>query len=76
MHTIAPLWVGLALLCCCGASALYHSFSPERQTPPCAKSFCCVRRRTHGILWLGLGFLVLQWGVFLHFTCAILSLGM
>ena len=36
----------------------------------CAESFCCMHRRTHGILWLGLGFLVLQWGVFLHFTCA------
>ena len=76
MHTIGWLGVGMALPCCRGAPALAHTFSVNWQSPLCAKSFCCVLRRTHGVLWLGLGFLVLQWGVFLHFTCAILSLGL
>ena len=31
----------------------------------------CCGRRTHGVLWAGLGFLVLQWGIFLHFTYAL-----
>jgi len=31
----------------------------------------CCGRRTHGVLWAGLGFLVLHWGIFLHFTYAL-----
>ena len=77
VHTIGCMArCGYPWLLYAAAGVFPTFFNLEWQSPLCAKSFCCVHRRTHGILWLGLGFLVLQWGVFLHFTCVVLSLGM